>query len=69
MQLYQDVSETDPYGRLLKYVVVDGVFVNYALAKEGFARAATFPPDTACADTFVRAARSAEKENLGLWAE
>lgn len=46
--LVKDTSETDSYGRLLRYVFVDGIFVNQRLAREGLADARSYPPDTAC---------------------
>lgn len=46
VRLEQDVSETDRYGRLLRYVWVDDVLVNAELVRLGHARAAAYPPDT-----------------------
>ena len=66
--LVKDVSETDKYGRLLRYVLVDNAFVNLILVKEGFANTMTYPPDVACADTFLQAERQAREAGLGLWA-
>jgi micrococcal nuclease len=43
--LMKDVSETDQYDRLLRYVIVDDLFVNYELVRQGFANTTTFPPD------------------------
>lgn len=51
--LYRDVSETDKYGRLLRYVIADGKFVNYELVKAGFAKAGTWKPDTSCDSFFL----------------
>jgi len=65
--LFKDVSETDRYGRLLRYVVVDGLFVNYELVYQGYALPATFPPDVACVDAFSQAAEYAKKNGRGLW--
>jgi len=65
--LVKDVSETDKYGRLLRYVLVDNAFVNLVLVQEGFANAVTYPPDVACADAFLQAERQAREANLGLW--
>ena len=49
--LERDVSETDRYGRLLRYVyLVDGTFVNGELVKGGHARARAYPPDVARQD-------------------
>ncbi len=33
--LIQDVSETDPYDRLLRYVIVDDIFVNLGIGQDG----------------------------------
>jgi micrococcal nuclease len=68
LTLVKDVSEVDRYGRLLRYVVADGVFVNYALVAEGYARAASYPPDIACIPTFQAVEQQALAARLGLWA-
>lgn len=65
--LIQDVSETDPYERLLRYVVVDDIFVNKELVRAGFAKAVTFPPDTACADEFSSAEQAVRSSQVGIW--
>lgn len=75
VRLEKDVSDTDTYGRLLRYVWVyetpdatgSGIFVNEVLVKEGYARAATFPPDVRYADLFRKLQESARQENKGLW--
>jgi endonuclease YncB( thermonuclease family) len=66
--LYKDVSETDRYGRLLRYVVAGDRFVNLELVKAGYAQAATYPPDVACSQAFVAAEREARSAQVGLWA-
>jgi len=66
--LFKDVSETDRYGRLLRYVFVGDKFVNYELVRQGFANAITYPPDVACADLFARAEEEARRERVGFWA-
>ncbi len=53
--LIKDVSETDQYGRLLRYVIVDDLFVNYELVSLGYANTASYPPDTACIPAFQAA--------------
>lgn len=65
--LVKDVSETDRYGRLLRYVIVDNLFVNYGLVAQGYANTATYPPDIACIPTFQDAEQKARAANLGLW--
>lgn len=65
--LIKDVSETDKYGRLLRYVVVDNLFINYELVAQGYANTASFPPDIACIPTFQEAEQKASTSKLGLW--
>ena len=66
--LIKDVSETDRYDRLLRYVLVGSIFVNYELVRDGYALAFTYPPDVACSEDFVEAQRQALSEGRGLWA-
>ena len=65
--LERDISETDRFGRLLRYVWVGGEMINEVLVDEGFALAATFPPDVKYESTFLLAQRHARAEGLGLW--
>lgn len=68
--LVKDISETDRYGRLLRYIYLpDGTFVNAWLVESGYAQAATFPPDVAFADTFRQLQEEARQEGRGLWVE
>jgi len=46
--LFKDQSETDKYGRLLRYVLSNGKFINLELIRSGFARAKKYSPDTSC---------------------
>jgi micrococcal nuclease len=63
--LVRDVSETDRFGRLLRYVYVNGVNVNAQLVAEGWAEAAEYPPDTAQAASFRELEAQARAANLG----
>ena len=65
--LIKDVSETDRYGRLLRYVIADGLFINYELVAQGYANTASYPPDIACIPTFQIAEGQASALKLGLW--
>lgn len=67
VELEKDVSEKDQYGRILRYVYVDGLFVNDYLVRQGFARVSTFPPDVAHESQFVAAEKEARENNRGLW--
>jgi endonuclease YncB( thermonuclease family) len=66
--LKKDISETDRYGRLLRYVyLLDGTFVNLWLVKNGYAFAYTYPPDVAHSQEFLLAEREAKENKRGLW--
>lgn len=68
VRLVRDVSNRDRYGRLLRYVYLpDGTFVNAALVRQGWARAAAYPPDTAHADEFAQLEAEAYAARLGIW--
>ena len=69
IEMEKDVSETDKFGRLLRYVYVNGTFVNEYLVKEGFASVSTFPPDVRYVDIFLKAQTEAREKNLGLWSK
>jgi micrococcal nuclease len=69
VRLMMDVSETDQFGRLLRYVYLeDGTFVNAELVRTGFAVVATFPPDVAHQALFSELQAEAREEGRGLWA-
>ena len=69
VRLVGDVEPRDRYDRLLAYVyrASDGLFVNLALAEEGYASLATFPPNVAHVDDFRAATARAREDGLGLW--
>lgn len=66
--LEKDVSETDRYGRLLRYVFLDdGTFVNAELVRRGYAQVATYPPDVKYQDLFLEMQVEAREAGRGLW--
>lgn len=71
VRIVKDVSETDRYGRLLRYVYVQTdngeIFVNETLVREGYARATSYPPDIAKQDIFRAAEQDAREHGRGLW--
>lgn len=67
VRLEKDVSETDKYGRLLRYVYIGDIFVNKYLVEEGFAKASSYPPDIKYQDIFRAAEKTARESNKGLW--
>lgn len=67
VRLEKDVSETDRYGRLLRFVYVGDMFVNLALVADGYAYASTFPPDVSQVELFRVAQEEARTGKRGLW--
>jgi endonuclease YncB( thermonuclease family) len=66
--LEKDVSETDSYDRLLRYVyLADGTFVSAELVRLGLARAKAYPPDTKFQDVFEQAQLEAQGAEVGIW--
>ena len=53
--LFKDVSNTDKFGRLLRYVFTDTEFVNLEMVSQGFAESRSYTPDTACQKLFDQA--------------
>ncbi|MFC1939413.1 thermonuclease family protein [Chloroflexota bacterium] len=69
VRLEKDVSETDKYGRLLRYVRIDDIFVNAELVRLGLARAKAYPPDTKYQDYLEKVQAGAREAGRGVWAE
>lgn len=69
VRLAYDVERFDRYDRALAYVYrsADGLFVNAALVRDGYASAYTYPPNVAHADEFVALQREAREADRGLW--
>ena len=67
VRLEKDITDRDLYKRLLRYVWVEGIFVNLELIKQGFANSATFPPDVKYQKEFFAAEKEAKENNRGLW--
>jgi len=67
VKLEKDVSETDRYGRLLRYVYVGDTFVNADLVASGYAWAKTYPPDVRYEELFWQLQEDAQRKGLGVW--
>ena len=69
VRLVRDMSETDRYDRLLRYVyLADGTFVNAEIVRRGYAALLIIPPDTAKASEIRAAQAEAIAAGIGLWA-
>ncbi len=65
--LERDVSETDRFGRLLRYVWLNGEMVNAQLVEDGYATASAFPPDVRHAELLASLQAEAMQAGIGLW--
>jgi endonuclease YncB( thermonuclease family) len=69
VHLEKDVSETDKYGRLLRYVWVGELMINAEMVRQGYAQAATYPPDVKYKDRFLKLQQEARDAGRGLWGQ
>lgn len=74
--LEKDVSETDKFGRLLRYVYlpageagINQNLINDYLVREGYSYASSYPPDVRYQDQLRQAQTDAQSNNRGLWSE
>lgn len=70
VRLVYDQTKTDRFNRTLAYVyrAPDGLFVNVAVARDGFATELRTPPNTLHADAIAAAVNEARTANRGLHA-
>ena len=68
VELQRGKRDQDEYGRLLRYVYVDGIFVNAELVAEGYATAYIFNPDDRYSQILVQLEQYAKMRERGLWA-
>jgi endonuclease YncB( thermonuclease family) len=69
VRLEKDISETDQYGRLLRYVFVGDTLVNAELVRQGLACAKSYPPDTKYQDYLEELETEARQDKIGIWQE
>ncbi|MEG1990418.1 MAG: thermonuclease family protein [Clostridia bacterium] len=76
--LEKDISNTDKYNRLLRYIWLEipnnnsveetqNKMFNSILLSNGYAQIATYPPDIKYVDIFKDISIKARKNNTGLW--
>ena len=69
VRLERDVSDTDKYGRLLRYVYADNIFINAELVRQGLAEAKAYPPDTKYQKYLEGLEAAAIETGRGMWAK
>ncbi len=66
VRLERDVTDRDRFGRLLRYVYVDGILVNAELVRQGLAEAKAYPPDTKYQDYLEQMETEARLAGRGM---
>lgn len=74
--LEKDISETDRYDRLLRYIYTEedctdlaNCFVNLMIVLNGYGKAYPYNPDTALCPQIENAEEIARENKLGIWAD
>ena len=67
VRLERDVTESDAYGRLLRYVYVDGTLVQAELVREGYGYVYSRQPDVKHLRDMAALEREARGKGVGLW--
>ncbi len=69
VNLKADTTDKDPYGRLLRYVFVNGSDVGATLLSEGYGKSLAIPPNTDQAVWYEKMELVAKEERRGIWGE
>jgi micrococcal nuclease len=69
VEMQAGVEESDRYRRLLRYVHVDGRFVNALMVAEGYAHASPFGDERRFRQVFAQLEQYSQLRDRGMWAE
>jgi len=69
VRLEKDISDKDSHGRLLRYVYLDGIFVNAELVRAGLADAKAYLPDVKYQAYLEAVEKEARQTRRGLWSQ
>jgi len=67
IRLESDWKDKDDYGRLLRYVFVDDLFVNLEMIRLGLARFKEIPPNKKYSDLFLETENKARRAGRCIW--
>lgn len=67
IRLEKDVTEKDDYGRLLRYVYADNLFINAEMIRLGLARFEEIKPNVKYSDLFLETENKARKAKRCVW--
>jgi len=63
----KNLDDLDKYGRILRYIWVDDVFINEFLVRQGYAKIMKIPPDTKYAKQLEEVEIEAREGKRGIW--
>jgi len=69
VRLEKDISDKDSHGRLLRYVYLDGIFVNAEGVRAGLADAKAYLPDVKYQAYLEAVEKEARQTRRGLWSQ
>ena len=69
VELQKGNRDTDEYGRFLRYVYIDGIFVNAELVSQGYAEAYIFDANERYSQVLVQLEQYAKLKRRGMWAD
>lgn len=67
IRMETDIGEKDEYGRLLRYVYVDNLFINSEMIRLGLARFEEIAPNVKYSSLFLEMENKARKAKRGIW--
>lgn len=67
VNLEKDISDFDVYGRQLRYIFLDGDFINLEMVKAGYAEAVEYLPDVKYQSELSNAENEARNQKIGIW--
>lgn len=67
VSLEKDIENKDSYDRLLRYVYIEDMFVNYVMLEKGYARLNIIPPNNKYVTSLKSASNIAISEGKGIW--
>jgi micrococcal nuclease len=67
IRMETDIGEKDKYGRLLRYVYIDNLFVNAEMIRLGLARFEEIEPNVKFSDLFLETENKARKAKRCIW--
>ena len=67
IRMETDIGEKDKYGRLLRYVYIDNLFINVEMIRLGLARFEEIEPNVKYSEKFLEMENKARKAKRCVW--